>query len=81
MLFGHRSACDSIKDYPAAIKYYQAASELNPFSIDAMSCQGLIYEKMGDNLEAIRCFKKVLRREKTNFQATEKIGFLYFKTN
>ena len=36
---------------------------------------------MGEMLEAIRCFKKVLRREFTNLMATKKIGYLYFSLN
>jgi len=81
MLLGHRCCCESIKDYKNAIRYYENASEINPFAIESMLHLGFTFEKMGELLEAIRCFKKVLRRDIYNLIATEKIGYLYFKLN
>jgi len=70
MLLGDRCVCPLLKLYKEGIAHYNKASELNPFSVEAMVQQGITFEKMGEIADAVRAFKKALRRDPTHFLST-----------
>jgi tetratricopeptide (TPR) repeat protein len=79
LLLGDREYCG--KKYNEALEHYAAASEVNPYSVEVMIKMGLCYEKMREFDDAIRCFKKGLRRDKTSFLATYRLGCVYIRNN
>ena len=67
--------------YPEALNHFAQASEIDPYSVEVMIKMGLCYEKMREFDDAIRCYKKGLRRDKTSFSAMYHLGAVQVRNN
>ncbi|MCP4251492.1 MAG: tetratricopeptide repeat protein [bacterium] len=78
----HRHVDDGEKllaqeDIEAALIEFQAAAELDPQMAVAHSRMGVIYQRMGEYEQAIRCFVTALRNNPFSFDDTLNLARLY----
>lgn len=81
MLFGDRMASPAHNDYNKAIEFYLEAAEHLPTSADVFIKLGLCYEKLREFDDAIKYFKKALRRDKTAFKPLFRLGLVFIRNN
>ncbi|MCH7812660.1 MAG: tetratricopeptide repeat protein [Planctomycetes bacterium] len=65
------------EDIEAALAEFQAAAELDPHMAVAHSRMGVIYQRMGEYEQAIRCFVNALRNNPFSFNDTLNLARLY----
>ncbi len=62
-----------------AIRYYKLVSDIIPQNGEPYSMIGYCYFKLGDNLRAIKYYKKAKIRENTHFWYDYNLGMLYLR--
>jgi tetratricopeptide (TPR) repeat protein len=62
------------KNYPAAIRLYTAAANLEPDKAEPMSNLGVALERSGQPAEAERAFREAIRREPRSARAWSSLG-------
>ena len=65
------------KNFDKALEFINAAIEIEPKDVDALFSQGLIFQKLGRNNQAIQSYKKSLSI-KPSFRSLNNISSLYW---
>lgn len=65
--------------YKKALENYRDAADLSPYRVALQVKLGQCFEKVRDFEEAIVCYSKALRRDKTNFMSHYRLGCVQIK--
>ncbi|MFA5270831.1 MAG: tetratricopeptide repeat protein [Candidatus Omnitrophota bacterium] len=68
-------------DLDGAFKYYQKATELDPYNIETINDLGVVYEGLGDTITAVEMYKKALEINPSYLPSYTNLAFLYESKN
>jgi len=75
-------AAEKVGKKPEAIKHYESASGLPGVQVDALMNLGRLYAAAGQNTKSINALKRIIKLDKTNYEANMRLGQdLYMRSN